>query len=303
MKREDLTGQKFNYYTFLQWDSVKNKKTYWICKCDCGNVRVVQAYNVKSGKSKSCGCLSGRNEYKPDLKFNLLTSVQFDSKDEHGHALWLFRCDCGNEKVIRFTSVIDGNTISCGCMSSRCPDNLVGQNFERLNVVKMDSIGKNRAAKWLCLCSCGNYTIVETRSLKNGSIRRCGCLQKETASAICSKRTGKDNPNWDDSITDEERKFGEENRQLCPKYRKWRLKVYKRDNYICQCCYSKTKIRAHHIYSFRSNKKLRYVASNGITLCEACHKKFHKEYGYGNNTRKQLNKFLKEYKENKHEIY
>ena len=31
---------------------------------------------------------------------------------------------------------------------------------------------------------------------------------------------------------------------------------------------------------------------NGITLCEKCHKEFHKTYGYKNNNIKQLKEFL-----------
>lgn len=34
----------------------KNKKTYWLCKCDCGNAKVVRADHLKSGNIVSCGC-------------------------------------------------------------------------------------------------------------------------------------------------------------------------------------------------------------------------------------------------------
>ena len=29
----------------------------WVCKCDCGSRRVVYGHNLKSGSTKSCGCL------------------------------------------------------------------------------------------------------------------------------------------------------------------------------------------------------------------------------------------------------
>ena len=32
-------------------------KHLWLCKCDCGNEKVVVSDNLSSGKSKSCGCL------------------------------------------------------------------------------------------------------------------------------------------------------------------------------------------------------------------------------------------------------
>ena len=35
----------------------KRNKHLWLCKCDCGNEKVVVADNLSSKKSKSCGCL------------------------------------------------------------------------------------------------------------------------------------------------------------------------------------------------------------------------------------------------------
>jgi hypothetical protein len=33
-----------------------------------------------------------------------------------GHSYWLFQCKCGNQKVIRKSSVKHGGTKSCGCI-------------------------------------------------------------------------------------------------------------------------------------------------------------------------------------------
>ena len=35
----------------------QRNKHLWLCRCDCGNEKVVVADNLSSGKSKSCGCL------------------------------------------------------------------------------------------------------------------------------------------------------------------------------------------------------------------------------------------------------
>lgn len=68
--------------------------------------------------------------------------------------------------------------------------------------------------------------------------------------------------------------------------------VKKRDNYTCQCCDNRGgKLVSHHLESYNSNVEGRYNIDNGITLCEECHKKFHKQYGYGNNTTEQYKKF------------
>lgn len=49
-------------------------------------------------------------------KFNSLTAIRFDHRDERkpgGAHYWLFRCDCGNEVVLRKSSVTSGNTKHC----------------------------------------------------------------------------------------------------------------------------------------------------------------------------------------------
>ena len=78
--------------------------------------------------------------------------------------------------------------------------------------------------------------------------------------------------------------------KLCPRYKhgmskedklewgrfewkNWRKKVFKRDKHICRMCgYDKGKIiQAHHIKTRKEYPKLKYVVSNGITLCRRCH--------------------------------
>lgn len=54
----DLTGEKFNRLTVLEFSKKGNRgRTYWKCICDCGNITVVSTDDLRSGHSKSCGCL------------------------------------------------------------------------------------------------------------------------------------------------------------------------------------------------------------------------------------------------------
>ena len=59
-----------------------------------------------------------------------------------------------------------------------------------------------------------------------------------------------------------------------PIYKKWRLSVYKRDNFTCQWpnCKCKKKLNAHHIKRWADCPGLRYDVNNGITLCKDHHK-------------------------------
>ena len=49
-------------------------------------------------------------------KFNRLTAIKFDHKDKGYNQFWIFRCDCGNEKIIKVSHFKSGDTKSCGCL-------------------------------------------------------------------------------------------------------------------------------------------------------------------------------------------
>lgn len=55
-KIQDLTGKKFNRLTVLKFSHTKGYVKYWLCRCDCGNEKVISGTHLKSGKIKSCGC-------------------------------------------------------------------------------------------------------------------------------------------------------------------------------------------------------------------------------------------------------
>jgi hypothetical protein len=54
-----------------------------------------------------------------------------------------------------------------------------GLTYGRLYVVK-EVPSKNNNPNWLCNCTCGNTTIVNSSNLKSGNTTSCGCLHKET---------------------------------------------------------------------------------------------------------------------------
>jgi len=90
-----------------------------------------------------------------------------------------------------------------------------------------------------------------------------------------------------------EYKSPEWHRERCSKkFKDWKGKVIKRDEGICQKCGSDEDLIAHHIYSFKTCVSGRYLKSNGITLCQRCHRAFHKSYGIKKNNQKQIDEFI-----------
>ncbi len=55
----DLTGKKFNRLTVLGLgERNSNGQIQWKCKCKCGNIVLATTTYLKTGHTKSCGCLS-----------------------------------------------------------------------------------------------------------------------------------------------------------------------------------------------------------------------------------------------------
>lgn len=53
----DLTGQRFGRLVVLERvENSKNGSSRWLCRCDCGEIRVHTAGTLNYGVVKSCGC-------------------------------------------------------------------------------------------------------------------------------------------------------------------------------------------------------------------------------------------------------
>lgn len=164
------------------------------CLCDCGNYVDVYAANLRKRNTMSCGCLNSEKISERRLidlsgkRFGMLQVICRVEDQIHGggsrSAMWLCRCDCGNEVVINGGSLRRGLTKSCGCntrkaISDKLSYNLAGQRFGRLialNSKRFVFPSGRTIIKWYCKCDCGGYCWVSTHSLVSGYTRSCGCL-------------------------------------------------------------------------------------------------------------------------------
>lgn len=94
------------------------------------------------------------------------------------------------------------------------------------------------------------------------------------------KRAGINPITGDVEVTD--RKFSwektDKDYRHSTQYVLWRVAVFERDHYTClDCGQVGGNLEAHHIKPFNTFPDLRYVADNGITLCQKCHKQKHKK--------------------------
>ena len=71
MKLDNLTGRTVGRLTVLERAETINKRTKWLCKCECGNELIVEAYNLKTGHTQSCGCLQRESTSKANTTHGL----------------------------------------------------------------------------------------------------------------------------------------------------------------------------------------------------------------------------------------
>lgn len=72
---DENINKKYNKLKVIKFDHIgKSKEKYYLFKCECGNEKIINLSNVKSGKTKSCGCnykISGyQKKYNKYIKRN-----------------------------------------------------------------------------------------------------------------------------------------------------------------------------------------------------------------------------------------
>ena len=98
---------------------------------------------------------------------------------------------------------------------------------------------------------------------------------------------GKNHPNWNPNLSNEDRIKGRDYIE----YNNFIKRVLARDNYTCQCCGNRADV-VHHLDGYDWCIEKRTDESNGISLCNNCHKNFHSMYGYGKNTKEQFEEWI-----------
>ena len=196
-KTADLTGKDFTYWHVLKKVS-ESGAAKWLCRCKCGTERVVLARSLKSGISKSCGCLN--RERTSALGHNLLGKTFGNliviGKEPHksGSCLrWKCRCLlCGGECVVTGTRLEKGFKTHCGCLTKKdhTKKDISGLTFGKLMALyETADRDHNGSVIWHCRCECGNEVDVSYSDLRYNARISCGCLRDEAARKLSEYRT------------------------------------------------------------------------------------------------------------------
>ncbi|MGF9893297.1 HNH endonuclease [Priestia megaterium] len=294
--------EEFNKYgCILLSKEYKNNVTPLEFLCSCGQQGKKSLNAFKSWGNKGCA-KCGRKKQAEKLKlsyeevkkvFEDANCVLLEDKYINNQTKMKYICNCGKESAIKFSSFKDGGRCKeCGiekvaASSRKYTIETVRIELEKFGYKFVDKKYKNTNTRFLCECPKGHRYRIRIIDFLDG--RRCFECFKE-------RNRGSNHHRWNPDLDEDYRM---NNRKLIPGYPDWVQSVFERDGYECQCCSVKGgKLNAHHILNFSNHKELRLEISNGITLCKECHKKFHQTYGIKNNTKEQLDEFLRRYGKN-----
>lgn len=134
-------------------------------------------------------------------RYGRLTVIDYMGMNSSHATLWLCECDCGREKVVQRTSLLNGTTRRCG---RNCPFDtgmMPGRSFGALTLLHRLNDSKTQSDElWLCECECGNRIEVTTRKLRRGVVTSCGCGRAKHAKT--GKRRGNVNDTTISELTD-----------------------------------------------------------------------------------------------------
>ena len=124
----DLTNKKFGLLTVLERARSQNGQLVWKCLCACNKHTFVTTSKLKSGHTRSCGCLKKQKHlfknkvgrpYKYDVrnylgrKFGDWTVIDFAHFSRTKNQYWLVECRCGVKKSVSLTNLISGESTRC----------------------------------------------------------------------------------------------------------------------------------------------------------------------------------------------
>lgn len=180
-KHIDLTGKRCGLWTVLS-----RTKNGWLCRCDCGTQKNVRHYfNIKSGRSRSCGCQRGSKGPRVTYKGNRYGSWTVLGD---GGIRVLCKCDCGTTGIRDVQNLRNGKSLSCGCKTKGFYIDLTGKKFHKLTVTGYSHT--NDASFWKCVCDCGTEKIVRGKLLTRNITKHCGCVPRKLTYDLTGKQIG-----------------------------------------------------------------------------------------------------------------
>ena len=104
-KINDLKGKKFGKLTVIEYyGNNKYGKALWLCKCECGNNKIVLGSSLTSNLTYSCGCynkeLTRERRLKHNMSYSKLYKVWQGMKTRCYNKNFIYYCNYGGRGII-----------------------------------------------------------------------------------------------------------------------------------------------------------------------------------------------------------
>ena len=185
-KIKDLTGEVFGKLRVIEiTPERRNRQVVWKCECECGNTTYVVGQALRTGHTKSCGCLNYEKKDVDSLEgqvFGKLTVLHRSEFSFNNKVYWTCQCECGRTLDVCGTDLRNKNIESCNeCKEHHYYFNdLTDMRFGLLVAKKVAGRDDNGRCLWECQCDCGGKTTISSISLVSGNTSSCGCLKNHS---------------------------------------------------------------------------------------------------------------------------
>ena len=246
----------------------------------CGHEHQIALNNFRSGKGNLCEkCRRRDNARKESLGSERISQFFEDAGCKVLHSAERvtdkvrYIALCGHENEMDYNHFkIGGGRLCASCSRSiRYHFDYVRECFEAAGCKLLETEYVNCKTPMRYIAQCGHESTIRFDTFLNApnATKRC---------KACHKHTYHEEP------SDRNRTASKD----------WRKAVYQKDGYRCQACGKQGgDLNAHHLDAYDTTPEKRFDVSNGVTLCPACHTKFHLQFGFGGNTAAQFKEWLK----------
>lgn len=170
-KEFEFKNKELKYFEKLEEFKEPQDEHYKIkVKCkQCGGVFIYHRDELYRNPDKKCPkCNKG---YMIGETIGELTIISKEV-DEKNCLKYICSCSCG--KIIKLTGTELNSRKTCGTHFDK--EDIIGQTFGKLTVVKSTEDFKGHQRLYECKCECGGTTIVSRGNLLSGHTLSCGCL-------------------------------------------------------------------------------------------------------------------------------
>jgi len=132
----DRTNQIYGNWKIIERSSNEKSYTMWLCECKCGKRKVIRGTEIESSHArKDCGC----SKTWIGKRFGRFLVIGKEGNKCFNNSFVNCVCDCGNKKSVWGTSLYNGCSKSCGCITK--------EKSEKRSLIKVMSYYKTHARK------------------------------------------------------------------------------------------------------------------------------------------------------------